>query len=109
MPAPPAPLLFELFAGEGNTFAIDFTDEIAKLVAGTAITGSTATAVNHDTGTDATSALISGNSFTTTEGRFGILTTVPLGVYDVTVTVTLDAGGPLVECATVWVRACPTP
>ncbi len=109
MPFPPDPLLFELFEGEGNTFAIDFTDEIAKLVAGTEITASAATAVNHDGGADATGDLISGDTFTTTEGRFGTKTTAPIGVYDVTVTVTLDAGGPLVECATVWVRACPTP
>jgi hypothetical protein len=107
---PPDPLLFEAYEGDGNTFAVDFTDEIAKLVAGTQITASASTAVNHDApGVDVTSDLIQADSFTATEGRFSIKTTAPVGVYEITMTVTLDAGGPIVECIIFWIRACPTP
>lgn len=97
---------FDMVAGSQPTFAVDFADEIAKLVVGTEITGSVSTVYDEDDA-DVTSTVKDADGFSTTQGRIRIKSTAPAGCYEVKMTVTLDTGDPLVDCFALVIEACP--
>lgn len=97
---------WEQFEGSAPTYAVDFTKELIKLVVGTKITAFAVVATDSN-GNDVTSSVIAATSFTDTEGRFKPKTTAAAGVYDLKLTVTLDIGDPLVDCAKLKIKTCP--